>query len=293
MKYKIYCNNKEYKVPSATVYGYGDVIPIVFGEDVAVRLWDGDIAYLKKDYADNGDDYALYFSLESGYCSSVFYINPIDGWIDQSAYGWICSGDTFQEYGHFLRIYKFGEYEDIYDTEIGDNVYAEDSCRKHGTLVGILQFTTNVNGEEVWRFLDPTIVQYNGQWLELPTMRERLFISSFAQTRDGDGYYYLFESGTEGLGLIKDRDSTNVYAESYRGWFGDGYPAADRELYIYHCGDLYDFMDYHNADYPDNFFDFDGLNSYFANYNIQPTILRYNEDTELWYLVQEGTRYDY
>ena len=38
MKYKIYCNNKEYKVPSATVYGYGDVIPIVFGEDVAVRL---------------------------------------------------------------------------------------------------------------------------------------------------------------------------------------------------------------------------------------------------------------
>lgn len=38
MKYKIYCNNKEYKVPSATVYGYGDVFPIKLGEDVAVRL---------------------------------------------------------------------------------------------------------------------------------------------------------------------------------------------------------------------------------------------------------------
>ena len=38
MKYKIYCNNKEYKVPSATVYGYGDVIKAPWGEDVAIRL---------------------------------------------------------------------------------------------------------------------------------------------------------------------------------------------------------------------------------------------------------------
>ena len=284
MKYKIYCHNKEYKVPSATVYGYGDVFPIKLGEDVAVRLWDGDIAYLKKDYDESNDDYfCLYFATESGAIMNVHYFNlDRDSHSQASVNGWLCTGIIFQEYGDFIRIYNTG---------MDSGGRAEEECRKHGKLVGIFQFTTDEEGNEIWRMIDPTIVKYNGQWIELPRMNDRLFISSVACTSDGLGYYYVFESGSEGLGLIVDHDDLSVYGESYEGWFGGYYPREDRDLYIYHCGEgFYDHDWYASIN---DYFDFDEMNSFFLSQNIQPTILRYNEDTERWYLVQEGTRYDY
>ena len=104
--------------------------------------------YLQKDDADSGYDYVLYSSLESGLEYSIFYVSYANWEIDQSgSSGWLCYPDTLQEYGDFLRIYKF--YEDPYDLGIGGEINDEQNCRKAGTLVAILQFTTDANGEEV------------------------------------------------------------------------------------------------------------------------------------------------
>lgn len=292
MKYKIYCNNKEYKVPSATVYGYGDVIKAPWHEDVAIKLWDGDTLYIRTDDEDDGgSNYVIYTSLESGNAHGVFYISQ-DGSITQSSYNWVCSGEVLQNYGDYIRIYKFGDYEDIYDTEIGDNAGSEWDCRTHGSLVIILKFDRDAQGNNVWRLIDPSIAKYNGQWIDLLTMNERLFISSYARTRYGEnGFYYIFESGNEGLGLLVDRSDTSVYCESFCGWFGNCSPNEDFDLYVYHCGEGFYETDLYGS--IQDYYDWDEVNNFFLSQNIQPTILRYNADTELWYLVQEGTRYDY
>ena len=104
--------------------------------------------YLQKDNAESGYDYVLYSSLESGLDYSIFYVSPINEYVDQSgSSGWLCFPDTLQEHGDFLRIYKF--YEDPYDLDVGGEINDEQSCRQAGTLVAILQFTTDANGEEV------------------------------------------------------------------------------------------------------------------------------------------------
>lgn len=92
---------------------------------------------------------------------NVHYFNvDHDSHSQASVNGWLCTGIIFQEYGDFIRIYKF---EDDYSTGMDSGGRAEEECRKHGKLVGIFQFTTDAEDNEIWRMIDPTIVKYNGQ----------------------------------------------------------------------------------------------------------------------------------
>lgn len=298
MKYKIYCGDKQYKIPKVKLNGYGDVVKAPWGEDVALKLLDGDTVYLKKDWDIDGNGMpVLYINLESGNCCSVFYSSPANGSVYQTGYNWICQNDILAgDSGDVIRIYKFGDESFIYDTGLeSTDFYAENNCKKYGTLVAIIAFIYDNDGDEAWRLVDPNNVTYNGQWIDLPAMNDRLFISSMAYTEDGFGFYYLFESGAEGVGFLKDAYSDSIYMESYEGWFGgERLPQVDDEIWIYQCGDgWYEFQEDREEYFKDSFFDFQTVIPWFNIYLGQPIIVRYNEDTHRWDLIQEGDRNDF
>jgi hypothetical protein len=70
-----------------------------------------------------------------------------------------------------------------------------------------------------FRTIDPTgSKEFVGQTIKLPTIGDKIFISNVAQTQDGNGFYFTFDSGEEGIGFfLPDGDGENGFIESYEG----------------------------------------------------------------------------
>lgn len=295
MKYKIYCGDKQYKIPNIKLNGYGDLIKAPWEEDVAIKLLDGDTLYITKTLWE-GESPTLLFSLESGYCCSVFYDDTVNNdVISQSGdSGWICDWNTLGGFDAIIRIYKFGDYESVYDIEgdIGSLIDSEVICRKHGKLVAVLKYLDGPDGE-YWRVIDPT-ASLIGQTIALPKMNDEIFISNMARVMGNElGYYYVFESGAESIGFLKDTFSNTYLYQSQAGWFAPYRgPQEDDELVIYQCGTgWYDWQEYTGNSFTEFNHTDPAVFEWFNSNLGKPLILRYNGTT--WDLIQEGDRNDF
>ena len=295
MKYTIYSNGKSYKIPNQNI-AFGNLIKAEWEKEIAIKLSDGDTLYLTKTLYDDSGWHTLLVSLESGLCCSAFYLDPANDCIAQCGdSGWMSSEWLLTDSDAILRIYKFGDYENTYDLDSAE-VNDEKWCRKHGYLAAILKFIVDYDtNEEYWYIIDPNN-PISGQNIYLPNMQDTLFISKWAKTEDGPGFYYTFESGAEGVGFfIPDGDIPNGYIESYEGWFGstDFYAEGSR-LLIFQCGDgLYEYFEYYKNDgiYWDDWDDQQAtLDWMYEEFGI-PIELSY--DGTKWNLLQEGTRNDF
>ena len=294
MKYKIYSNGKVFKLPEAKLVGYGELCSASWDLEVGFPTLDGDILYVTRTINPDDDCPVIILSTESGAGCSAFYTSRANGSIAQSSHNWLGSWDLAGESGDVLRVYKFGEVEDLYDLSWidGNSLGDESYCRKHGRLVAVLVLIFDGDDEGYWRLVDPCNLTHVGQTIKLTNMQDSLFVSNdFAYNCGEPGIYYVFDSGTEGVGWYYRNNK--ILGQSYAGWFGDSVGGCCKgdEIYIFHCGQgLYEYFDWAGS-YFDDWGDREEAIAWLRSELGEPLIIRYNGSS--WDLVQEGTRNDF
>lgn len=295
MQYKVYNDGKEYRICDAQTQGFGDVAVIVEDEYIKLRSNTGEEIMIKSNYGTGNWDQQIDLAIQSGDAFSAFYINPEDLNYHQTGYNSFYEQDNLFIDSQYIRIWKFDGYSDLYDpTDISWAANSENECKKvGGVLIGIIKFIQK-DGKNYWRLIDPTIPQYGGTYIDLPTMQDTLYVSGNECGLESElGVYYTFESGDEGVGFYLER-GTNVIQQSYQGWFGSIYPEQQDRIHIYHCGEgYYEYCDYFGLNYnepwqlPTN----EEREDWFVHQFSTPTIIEYNGTK--WVLIQEGEKNDF